>query len=121
MHAPLIFVNFTSVCRSESPQGLMFVSYAYSTFNKYSILLEICSGVRRRRPSFVHNVKMSSLNGVANQRHILCGSSMGEGNESLFAASWSYGQDYRHAHIWQSPSKIFFTGNSGPISTKLGM
>ena len=37
---------------------------------------------------------------LANQSQILCGASMGRGNESLFAASGSHDQDGRHAHIW---------------------
>ena len=33
----MIFVACTFVCRRKSPQGLMFVSYSYSTLKKYSI------------------------------------------------------------------------------------
>ena len=52
-----------------------------------------------RRPS-VHNAQRSSQNGMANQSQILCGASLGRGNESLSAASGSHDQDGRHAHIW---------------------
>ena len=40
------------------------------------------------------------LNHLANQSQILCGASLGMGNESLFAVSGSHDQDGRHAHIW---------------------
>ena len=56
-----------------------------------------------RRPSsvVVNNFKHLLLqNRLANQSQILCGASLGRGNESLFAASWSHDQDGRHAHIW---------------------
>ena len=44
-------------------------------------------------------------NRLAIQSQILCGASLGRGNECLFAASGSYDQDGRHAHIWQKPFK----------------
>ena len=37
---------------------------------------------------------------LADQSQILCGASLGWGNEILFAASGSHDQDGRHAHIW---------------------
>ena len=53
-----------------------------------------------RRPS-VHIFKHLLLrNRLANQSQILCGASLGRGNESLFAASRSHDQDGRHTHIW---------------------
>ena len=64
-------------------------------------------GVRRPsvvRPSSVHPSTMLKhlllRNRLANQSQILCGSSLGRGNEILFAASGSHDQDGRHAHIW---------------------
>ena len=39
-------------------------------------------------------------NPLPDQSKILCGASLGRGNESLFAASGSHEQDGRHAHIW---------------------
>ena len=57
-----------------------------------------CSGVR---PSSVHNFKHLLLwNRLANQSQILCGASLGRGNESLYKWSRSHDQDGRHAHIW---------------------
>ena len=48
-----------------------------------------------------HNFKHLLLpNCLANQSQILCGASLGWGNESLFAASGSHDQDGHHAHIW---------------------
>ena len=77
------------------------------------------SGVRPS--SVVHIFKHLLLwNRLANQSQILCGASLGRGNESLFAASGSHDQDGRHAH-GKNPSKIFFSRTSGPIFTKLGM
>ena len=59
-----------------------------------------CSGVLHR-PSVVHNVQTFLLqNRLANQSQLLCGASLGRGNESLFAASGSHEQDGSHAHIW---------------------
>ena len=60
------------------------------------------SGVRRRRPaSSVHNAQNPLLrNRLADQSQILCGASLGRGNEILFAASGSHDQDGRHAHLW---------------------
>ena len=55
-----------------------------------------------RRPSVVvNNFKHLLLqNRLPDQSQILCGASLGRGNESLFAASGSNDQDGRHAHIW---------------------
>ena len=68
------------------------------------------SGVRRRpsvvRPSVVRRPSFTMLkhlllrNSLADQSQILCGASLGRGNEILFAASGSHDQDGRHAHIW---------------------
>ena len=59
------------------------------------------SSVRRRRPSVVNNFKHLLLrNRWADQSQILCGASLGRGNDILFAASGSHDQDGRHAHIW---------------------
>ena len=55
---------------------------------------------RHRRPS-VHNFKHLLLqNCLANQSQILCGASLGRGDESLYKWSRSHDQDGRHAHIW---------------------
>ena len=39
-------------------------------------------------------------NRLANQSQILCGASLGRGNESLYKWTRSHDQDGRHAHIW---------------------
>ena len=58
------------------------------------------SGVRPSS-SVVNNVKRLLLqNRSADQSQILCGASLGRGNNILFAASGSHDQDGRHAHIW---------------------
>ena len=57
--------------------------------------------VRRPSSSVVNNFKRLLLqNRLPDQCQILCGASLGRGNESLFAASGSHDQDGRHAHIW---------------------
>ena len=51
--------------------------------------------------SSVHIFKHLLLrNRLANQSQILCGASLGRGNESLYKWSRSHDQDGRHAHIW---------------------
>ena len=58
-------------------------------------------GVVRRRPSSSTMLKHLLLrNRLDDQSQILCGASLGRGNEILFAASGSHDQDGRHAHIW---------------------
>ena len=55
------------------------------------------------RPSVVvvNNFKHLLLrNRWADQSQILCGASLGRGNDILFVASGSHDQDGRHAHIW---------------------
>ena len=51
--------------------------------------------------SFIHTFQISSsLQPLADQSEILCGTSIGRGNESLFAKFGSHDQDGRQAHIW---------------------
>ena len=76
------------------------------------------SGVRRpsvRRPSVVRPFTMLKhlllRNRLADQSQILCGASLGRGNESLFAASGSHDQDGRHAHIWYKTLKNLLLQN----------
>ena len=56
------------------------------------------SGVRRRPFTMLKHLLLR--NRLADQSQILCGASLGRGNDILFAASGSYDQDGRHAHIW---------------------
>ena len=78
------------------------------------------SGVRRRpsvvvvvrRPSSSTMLKHLLLrNRLAYQSQILCGASLGRGNEILFVASGSHDQDGRHAHIWSKPFKNLLLQN----------
>ena len=55
---------------------------------------------RRRRPSSTMLKHLLLRNRLADQSQILCGASLGRGDEILFAASGSHDQDGRHAHIW---------------------
>ena len=65
------------------------------------LIVYSCSSVRPWPSSVVvvHNIKHLLRNHSPNQSQILCGDSLGRGNESLFAASGSHDQDGRHAHI----------------------
>ena len=56
--------------------------------------------VRRPSASFTMLKHLLLRNRLADQSQILCGASLGRGNEFLFAASGSHDQDGRHAHIW---------------------
>ena len=63
------------------------------------------SGVRRPSASVVRRLStmlkhLLLRNRLADQSQILCGASLGRGNDILFAASGSRDQDGRHAHIW---------------------
>ena len=60
-----------------------------------------------RRPLYVRPSASSTMlkrlllrNRLADQSQILCGASLGRGNEFLFVASGTHDQDGRHAHIW---------------------
>ena len=59
------------------------------------------SGVRPASgPPFTMLKGLLLQNRLASQSQILCGASLGRGNESLFGASGSHDQDGRQAHIW---------------------
>ena len=58
------------------------------------------SGVHPSSVVVVNNFKHLLQNRLPDQSQILCGASLGRGNESLFAASGSHDQDGRDAHIW---------------------
>ena len=60
-------------------------------------------------------------NRLANQSQILCGASLGRGNESVYKWSRSHDQDGRHAHIWWKLLKIFFSRTRSPMILKLGL
>ena len=82
----LVFVNFTRFLAHLSRRliGEPIIGYSWS-------------GVR---PSFTMLKDLLLQNRLANHSQILCGASLGRGNESLFAACGSHDQDGRHAHIW---------------------
>ena len=89
----------------------------YTVCNSFHIFLAHLSGrligelivypwscVRRRlsvvRPSSTILKHLLLRNRLADQNQILCGASLGRGNDILYAASGSHDQDGRHAHIW---------------------
>ena len=73
------------------------------------------SGVRTS--SVVNNFKHLLLqNRLPDQSQILCGASLGRGNESLFAASGSHDQDGRHTHIWKKKTSKIFSRTHGRFS-----
>ena len=67
------------------------------------------SGVHCRpsvvRPSSTMLKHLLLRNRLADQSQILCGASLGRGNEILFAASGSCDQDGRHAHMIKTLQK----------------
>ena len=76
------------------------------------------SGVHRPsvRPSSVRRLStmlkhLLLRNRLADQSQILCGASLGRGNDILFTASGSHDQDGRHAHIWSKPFKNLLLQN----------
>ena len=64
--------------------------------SSHSVFIVSWSGIR---PSSTMLKHLLLRNRLANQSKILCGASLGRGNESLFAASGSHDQDGRHTHI----------------------
>ena len=52
------------------------------------------------RPSSTMLKDLILQNHSANQSQILCGASLGRGNERLFSASGSHDIDGYYAHIW---------------------
>ena len=58
------------------------------------------SVVRLSSSSFTMLLDLLLRNRWANQSQILCGASLGRGDESLFVGPGSHDQDGRHAHIW---------------------
>ena len=56
--------------------------------------------VVRPSASFTMLKDLLLRNRWSDRSQILCGASLGRGNEILFAASGSHDQDGRHAHIW---------------------
>ena len=100
--------NIAKTCKFD------FTKYALSTIisspepsgSQGELIVYPWSGVRRpsasvvvHRPStfFKH---LLLRNRLADQSQILCGVSLGRGNESLYKWSRSQDQDGRHAHIW---------------------
>ena len=59
----------------------------------------------RRLPSFTMLKDLLLQNRWADQSQILCGASLGRGNNILFAASRSHDQDGHQAHIWSKHFK----------------
>ena len=56
------------------------------------------SGIRRPSSTMLKHLLLR--NRWADQSQILCGASLGRGNDILFAASGSHDQDGCHTHIW---------------------
>ena len=103
---PLIDVIFCSfielIFRGEVsclPAALLL---AHLSRRLIGVLIGYSWSVRRRRPSLFFTMLKDLLlrNCWANHSQILCGASLGRGNESLFPASGSHDQDGPHAYIW---------------------
>ena len=86
-----------SVCIFSSPEllGSQGELIVYPSSRRPSV------GVRRRpSASFTMLKDLLLRNRWADQSQILCGASLGRGNDILFAASGSHDRDGRHAFIW---------------------
>ena len=95
----LIHVQFTMhvIFSSPEPLGSQGELIVYPSSRRPSV----CRPSIVRPSSVVHHFQRSSpLNRLANQSQILCGASLGRGNESLYKWSRSHDQDGRHAHVW---------------------
>ena len=68
-----------------------------------------------RRPSvrrpFTMLKHLLLTNRLADQSQILCGASLGRGNDILFTASGSHDQDGRHTHMWSKSFKNLLLQN----------
>ena len=72
------------------------------------------------RLSVVNNVQTSSsLNRLPDESQILCGASFGTGNEILFMHMGHMTKIATTPLYGKNPSKTFFSGTGGPISTNL--
>ena len=83
----------TYIFSSPEPSGSQgeLIVYPYSGVRVSSLLSSSSSTM------FKH---LLLRNRFANQSQILCGASLGRGNESLYKWSRSHDQDGHHAHIW---------------------
>ena len=79
------------------------------------------SGVRPSgvRPSSFIMLKDLLRNRWANQSQILCGASLGRGNESLYVRPGSHDQDGRHAHMVKTLQKTSSSEPAGRFSRNL--
>ena len=81
----------------DSCQNLVFCSPEPKALGE--LIVYQWSGVRRLSSSTMLK-DLLLRNRWSDQSQILCGASLGRGNDILFAASGSHDQDGRHAHIW---------------------
>ena len=95
IYRKLMFKEDSEVFFSDSRQFLAHLSRRLIG----ELIVYPWSVVRRRRPSSTM-LKHLLRNRWADQSQILCGASLGRGNDILFAASVSHDQDGSHAHIW---------------------
>ena len=92
------FIHKGMFFSSPEPLGSQGELIAYPSSRRPSVRRPSSVGVRR--PSFTMLKDLLLRNRWADQSQILCGASLGRGNDILFAASGSHDQDGRHAHIW---------------------
>ena len=95
--------NFHSLYTSPLPSPLTFSPFLAHLSQRLigELIGYSWSGVRPSSSSVVNNFKRLLLqNRWADQSQILCGASLGRGNDILFAASGSHDQHGSHAHIW---------------------
>ena len=84
--------RFKLIISSPEPLGSQGELIVYPSSRRPSVC--------RPSASFTMLKDLLLRNRWADQSQILCGASLGRGNDILFAASGSHDQDGRHAHIW---------------------
>ena len=75
-------------CSSPEPLGSQGELIVYPSSRRPSVVVVVVNNFKHLR------------NRLPDQSQILCGASLGRGNDILFAASGSHDLDGRHAHIW---------------------
>ena len=116
IHFPglVCFVLYQAKISGERLQDHCFSSLAHLSRRLIcKLIVYPWSGVR---PSVV--VRLSTMlkhlllrNRLGDQSQVLCGASLGRGNQIFYAASGSHDQDGRHAHICLKPFKNLLLQN----------
>ena len=107
----MVLIRFSYETESNCQAAQVIIPPAYEVYKGYIVFAFLAHLSRRligeligyswsgvRPPSTM--LKYLLRNRWADQSQILCGTSLGRGNDILFAAFGSHDQDGRHTHIW---------------------